>query len=103
TIVGDVGDEQFDGLDRPLAPVVYFPFAQDPTSSFDLVARAAAPEAAGASLRAAVTKVDPELPLFGIRTVARAAAESNAIFLRAIVTRLLAWFSIAALLLAGVG
>ena len=103
TIVGVVGDEQFDDLDKPMVPVVYFPFAQDPEGSFTLIARAAAPEAAGASLRAAVASVDPELPLFGIRTMTQMAAESNAMFLRAIVTRLLAWFSIAALALAGVG
>ena len=30
TIVGVVGDEQFDDLDHPMVPVVYFPFAQDP-------------------------------------------------------------------------
>ena len=36
-------------------------------------------------------------------TLARTAAESNAVFMRAVVTRLLAWFSIAALVLAGVG
>ena len=86
-----------------MVPVVYFPFAQDPEGSFTLLARAAAPDAAAASLRAAVASVDPELPLFGIRTMTQMAAESNAMFLRAIVTRLLAWFSIAALALAGVG
>ena len=103
TIVGVVGDEQFDSLDRPMAPVVYFPFAQDPDDSFSLVARAGAPEAAVAPLRAAVTSVDPDLPLYGISTLARIAADSKAMFLRAIVTRLLVWFAIAALVLAGVG
>ena len=37
TIVGVVGDEQFDELDHPMAPVVYFPFAQDPEAAFSLV------------------------------------------------------------------
>jgi putative ABC transport system permease protein len=103
TIAGVVGDEQFGDLDKPMAPVVYFPFAQDPEGSFSLVARAAAPEAVAEPLRAAVASVDPELPLYGVRTLAQTAAESNAMFLRAIVTRLLAWFAIAALALAGVG
>ena len=103
TIVGVVGDEQFDSLDRPMVPVVYFPFAQDPDDSFSLVARAAAPDAAIASLRDAVTSVDPDLPLYGVSTLARVAADSKAMFLRAIVTRLLLWFAVAALALAGVG
>jgi predicted permease len=103
TIVGVVGDEQFDGLDRPMAPVVYFPFAQDPEGSFSLVARATSPEAAIEPLRAAVASVDSELPLYAVNTLVRTAAESNAVFLRAIVMRLLAWFAIAALVLAGVG
>jgi ABC-type antimicrobial peptide transport system permease subunit len=38
-----------------------------------------------------------------LRTLEQTAAESNAMFLRAIVTRLLAWFSLAALVLGGVG
>jgi len=103
TIVGVVGDEQFDSLDRPMAPAVYFPFAQDPDDSFSLVARAAAPEAAISPLRAAVTSVDSDLPLYGVTTLSRIAEESKAMFLRAIVTRLLLWFAIAALVLAGVG
>jgi ABC-type antimicrobial peptide transport system permease subunit len=50
-----------------------------------------------------VAAIDPELPLYGVQTLARTAADSNAMFLRALVTRLLAWFAFAALLLAGVG
>ena len=103
TIVGIVGDERFDELDRPMAPVVYFPFAQDPEPAFSLVVRAAAPETAAASLRAAVAAVDPDLPLYGLRTLEQIAAESNAMFLRGMVMRLLAWFAFAALLLGGVG
>ena len=103
TIVGVVGDEQFGDLDRPMSPVVYFPFAQDPEPAFSLVVRASSPGSAGSSMRAAVAAVDPELPLYGLRTLEQAASESNAMFLRAIVTRLLAWFSLAALVLGGVG
>jgi predicted permease len=103
TIVGVVGDERFGDLDRAMTPVVYFPYAQDPEGSFSLVVRAAAPEAIGPALRSAIAALEPELPLYGLRTLERAAAESNAMFLRAIVMRLLAWFSIAALILGGVG
>ena len=103
TIVGVVGDEHFDELDRPMTPVVYFPFAQDPEPAFSLVVRASVPGAAAASLRAAVAAVDPELPLYNLRSLEQTAFESNAMFLRGLVTRLLAWFSFAALLLGGVG
>lgn len=103
TIVGVVGDELFDELDRPMLPVVYFPFAQDPEPAFSLVVRALTPETAGGSLRAAIAAVDPELPLYGLRTLEQTASESNAMFLRAIVTRLLGWFSLTALILGGVG
>jgi putative ABC transport system permease protein len=103
TIVGIVGDEQFDGLDRPMSGVVYFPFAQDPEGSFGIVVRAASPSAIVPSLRSAVASVDRELPLFGVQTMTRIAADSNAVFLRRLVTRLLAWFAGAALLLAGIG
>ena len=103
TIVGIVGDEQFDGLDKPMSGVVYFPFAQDPEGSFTVIARAAAPETLAPSLRAAVAAVDPDLPMYNVQTLARTAADSNAMFLRRLVTRLLGWFALAALLLAGIG
>ncbi len=103
TIVGIVGDEQFDALDRPISPVVYFPFAQDPEGSFSIVVRAAAPDSVGPALRAAVAAVEPELPVYALQTLARTAADSNAMFLRTLVTRLLSWFALAALLLGAVG
>lgn len=103
TIVGIAGDEQFEALDRPMSAVVYFPFAQDPEAGFNIVVRAPAPESVMPAMRAAVAAVDPELPLYGLQTLARTAADSNAMFLRSLVTRLLALFALAALLLAGVG
>jgi predicted permease len=103
TIVGVVGDEQFDALDKPMPPVVYFPFAQDPEGSFYIVTRATTGEAVLPSIRAAVASFDPDLPLYGVQTLARTASDSNAMFLRSLVTRLLAWFALAALGLAGIG
>ena len=104
TIVGVVGDEQFEDLDRPMSPVLYFPDAQDTARSFSLVVRAAlAPDRVAAPVRAAVAAIDPELPVYGVRTVERIASESSAMFLRTLVTTLLGWFAAATLLLAGVG
>jgi predicted permease len=103
TIVGIVGDERFDAFDRPMSPVVYFPFAQDPEGAFSIVVRATAPDSVVPAFRAAVAAVDPELPLYGVQTLVRTAADSSAMFLRAMVTRLLTWFAFASLLLGGVG
>jgi len=102
TIVGVVGDEQFGDLDQAMPPVVYFPFAQDPEGSFSLVVRTSLPDSSADALRAAVAAVDPELPLYETESLVRMAAHSTPIFVRSVVTRLLAWFSVAALLLAGV-
>jgi putative ABC transport system permease protein len=86
-----------------MAPVVYFPFAQDPQSAFSIVFRAAAPEAVIPPIREAIAGVDAGLPLYGVQTLRQAMAASPAVFLRSLVMRLLVWFSIAALLLAVVG
>jgi putative ABC transport system permease protein len=103
TIVGVAGDEQFDALDRPMAPVVYFPFAQNPAGEFSIVVRSATPEAIVPSLRTALAAIEPDLPLFGLQTLTDTAAQSNAMFLRTVVMRLLAWFALATLLLGSVG
>ena len=103
TIVGVVGDEQFDTLDKPMAPVVYVSFAQNPVPAFSLVIRTTAPQAVAMPVRAAITDVDPTLPLYAVQTLAASVASSNAVFLRTLVMRLLVWFSVAALLLGGVG
>jgi len=103
TIVGVVGDEQFDSLDKPMAPVVYFPFAQDPKPAFSLVMRTSSPDAILAPVRTAIAEVDAALPLYGAQTLAASVAASYAVFLRTLVMRLLVWFSVSALLLAGVG
>jgi ABC-type antimicrobial peptide transport system permease subunit len=67
------------------------------------VTRATTGEAVLPSIRAAVASFDPDLPLYGVQTLARTASDSNAMFLRSLVTRLLAWFALAALGLAGIG
>ena len=55
------------------------------------------------SLRSAVASIDPDLPVYGMRTMDALVTESDPLLLRAIVMRLLAWFALAALLLGGVG
>jgi ABC-type antimicrobial peptide transport system permease subunit len=50
-----------------------------------------------------VAGVDPEVPVAALRSMERSVADSGPVFIRLFVTRLLAWFSFATLILAGVG
>ena len=69
-IVGVVGNVQVDGLDAPASPEIYFPIYQG--GGFGMVvylrtnANAAIPEA---DVAAAVHRVNPDLPVFGVRTM----------------------------------
>jgi len=65
TVVGVVGNVRDRGLDRPIRPTVYFDALQRPdrTASGTLLVRAAgAPDAAAATVRSAVHRVDPNVP-----------------------------------------
>ncbi|MEX2663131.1 MAG: ADOP family duplicated permease [Vicinamibacterales bacterium] len=99
-IVGIVGDERFDHLDQPLVPVVYFPARQDPMGAFTLVVRTRQPATLPAAARAAVAALDPELPLFDVRTIDEITAESSAVFVRRAAVWVLAVFAVTAVLLA---
>jgi putative ABC transport system permease protein len=69
-IVGVVGNVQVDGLDAPAAPEIYFPIYQG--GGFGMVVylrtntNAAVPEP---DVAAAVHRVNPDLPVFGVRTM----------------------------------
>ncbi len=101
-IVGVVGDEQFDELDRGRSPVVYFPYAQDPEGTFSVVIRTAQPEALAPALRRAAATIDAALPLFAVRTMAQIAAQSRAMYFRRAVLSILGVFALAAVVLAAV-
>jgi len=65
TVVGVVGNIRDLGLDRPIQPTVYFNALQRPdrTASATLVVRSTAgPEATAAAARAAVRRIDPNVP-----------------------------------------
>jgi putative ABC transport system permease protein len=68
TVVGVVDDVQHVSLaDRP-RPVVYYPHAQGPTASMQLVVRAAStPAAVAAGVREAMQRIDPDLPASELR------------------------------------
>jgi putative ABC transport system permease protein len=103
TIVGVVGDVREAGLDAAPRPTFYGDFRQRPrkTSDFTYLVRASSdPAVLAAAARRVVTELDPEVPP-RVRTLASLRSASMAD--RRFTLGLLAAFSAAALLLAGLG
>ena len=101
-IVGVVDAVRVKGLDIAPRGTIYFPHDQDPTSAMSVVLRA--PGASSdllALARAEVAALDPELPVFGERSLAAIVAES--LGERRFLTRVLGLFAAAALLIAAFG
>jgi putative ABC transport system permease protein len=103
TVVGVVDNERLDDLDRPLLPALYFPSEQDAAGSFAVVLRAADTGAAVADGRQVIARLDPDLPIFGIRTIEQVTSESAAVFLRRATLWMLGIFAVASLVLAAMG
>lgn len=78
TIVGVVGAvKQNDLADQKANGAVYFPYAHYAGSSFMVVVRTSqVPESFGPMLRAAVLRLDPELPLNDLKTMSTRVADS---------------------------
>lgn len=100
TVVGVTRDVKHYGLDRPMRPGLYVSFHHlGDRSSLALIVRTAVePTSILASVRAAVRDLDPELPLFRVRTMEEALAQS--LTTRRMYSWLLAVFAIIALTLA---
>lgn len=102
TIVGVVGDVLEGDLDKPSPPAVYVPFAQRPHDYMAVLVRASAePSTLGASIEAAVRRIDSKLPVTDIRTFDAILASATAG--QRLTTSILAVFATIALLLAAVG
>jgi predicted permease len=101
-IVGVVGDVHHFGLERPVEPEMYFPFAQDPVPLFCLAARTrGAPRAFGHAVSEAVWQVDPDQALAFVMPLEDLAAQS--LTLRRLSTLLVGAFAALALGLAALG
>jgi putative ABC transport system permease protein len=76
-IVGVVGDIKANG-NRDQAPsTIYLPFEQAPIQDFSLLLRSpASPAVIVNGARAAIKEIDPELPVFDVKTMTDALAES---------------------------
>jgi putative ABC transport system permease protein len=103
-IVGVVGDEKVSSLDARTSPVIYFPVAQGPDGRASLVLRTTAdPSALAGSVRGVVRELDPEVPVFNVRTMEQVISDSRATFMRRYPAYLIGVFAVVALLLAVVG
>ena len=101
-IVGVVGHVKNYGVDEDSRVEVYFPFEQSPGPGVTLVLRGAGdPAALTGSLRAAVRSVDPELPLYAVRTLPELVSDRTA--QRRLAVLLITVFATVALVLAAVG
>ncbi len=103
-IVGVVGNEQLDALDRAMVPVVYFAHSQAPDNDFTIVARTSGdPASLASSIRSTVATMDAGLPVFSVATMDGIISSSNAVYRRRTALMLVAGFAGAALILALVG
>jgi len=103
TIVGIVGTvKQNDLADQKAGGAVYFPYVHYAGSSFMIAVRTAqAPESFGPTLRAAVLRIDPELPLNDLKAMSTRVDDS--LTTRRIPFLLAGIFAGMALVLAAVG
>jgi putative ABC transport system permease protein len=101
-IVGVVRDTKHRGLDGPVRPELYIPFAQMPHGELTFVARTSGdPMLTAAAMRRELLRLDPDLALASIATLDDIVTRSTDD--RRFNARLLAAFSLCALLLAAVG
>jgi predicted permease len=102
TVVGVVGDIKSDGFDAPTAPHIYLPVRQSPGYASVVFLRSAGnPEALGEAIRHVVQSIDPNIPVFSVRTMDQVIARSMAE--RRFALQLLGIFAGVALLLAAIG
>jgi putative ABC transport system permease protein len=102
TVIGVCADLVQQPNEKDSPPVVHVPYRQEPWGWMGVLLRTSSDPAALASpVRAAVQKIDPDLPLFEVRTLT-AALDKSRWFLSVFGT-MFAVFALAALLMASVG
>ena len=101
-VVGVVRDVRYFGLDRDPDMEMYMPLRTGDFQSVDLVIRSPLPPSGlAASVRAALHRVDPTLPVPAFRTMRELEARST--FVRRFVVSLVGGFALFGLLLAALG
>lgn len=99
TVVGVVEDVKHYGLERPMRPGLYAPLPMIPRSTLSVAMHTTVdPQSLVSAARQIVREMDPELPVFGVRTMDEAIRRSLA--LRAALSWMLAVFAGLAFVLA---
>ena len=102
TVVGLVGDIKTDGFDQPDQPHVYLPIYQNPGYAMAVYLRTEPrPESLGQPLRQQVQAVDPNLPVFDVKSLEEIVSDS--LVQRRFGMQMLGLFGFVALLLAAIG
>ncbi len=102
TIIGIVADVKTAALDQSALPQIYLPHAQNPSPAMALVMRSSVPPETIARQAAAVVRMlDPDQPVYDIKTMDQRVAES--IGQPRFQAVLVAFFAAAALFLAAIG
>ena len=99
TVVGHVEDVRHYGLEEEMRPGVYAPALSGTTSAMTVALRTTGdPALLAAPARGVLQALDPELPIYGVRTMEERLAQSRIV--RALYTWLLGVFAAVALVLA---
>jgi predicted permease len=102
TVVGVVNDMRTDGFDAPAAPHVFISAYHRSLMGLTVLLRSPLPAKALAdSVRTIVRETDPDLPIFGLRTLEDVVARAQA--QRRFALAVIGFFAVAALLLAALG
>jgi putative ABC transport system permease protein len=102
TVIGVVADERHESIGAPPRPAVYLPLYQVPWPQQSVFVRTTLPvETMMASVRSAIRRLDPALPIYDVKRVTDVVAASMAT--STFTTRLIVMFAALALALAVVG
>jgi predicted permease len=101
TVVGVVGNIKQYALDTDSRVALYMPHAQEPAGTMYVVARAPDPAATAAVIKREVQALDPNVPIYEVKTMAQLLSESLA--RRRFAMLALGLFALVAMLLAAVG
>ena len=101
-VIGVVGHVKNQGVDRPSRATIYRPYFQEAESYMTVVVRADAhPETLTAAIRSEVAQIDPDQPIFRVRTLEQYLADKRVP--RRVSSVTMVAFSAVALILAAVG
>jgi putative ABC transport system permease protein len=103
-IVGVVGDVKQGSLDEVTVPTLYIPFRQEPSNGSHAVMRSALPDAVTiAAVREEVARLDPELPVYGVRSMMEVVSRSRGVPARRVLAATFSGFAVLAVVLCGIG